>query len=49
MTVTKASGPEWRKETESLAATMRGQMVPKDIFDLAVKARDAYRKQHASK
>jgi TRAP-type C4-dicarboxylate transport system substrate-binding protein len=43
--VTKASGPEWRKETDSLAATMRGEMVPKDMFDLALKARDAYRKQ----
>src|SRR6476619_3821329 len=31
--VTKASGPEWRKETDSLAATMRGEMVPKDMFD----------------
>jgi TRAP-type C4-dicarboxylate transport system substrate-binding protein len=49
LTVTKASGPEWRKETDSLAATMRGEMVPKDMFDLALKARDAYRKQHASK
>jgi hypothetical protein len=25
---------------------MRGEMVPPDMFDLAVKARDAYRKQH---
>jgi len=49
LAVTKANGPEWRKETDSLAATMRGQMVPKEIFDEAVKARDAYRKQHASK
>jgi TRAP-type C4-dicarboxylate transport system substrate-binding protein len=48
LVVTKASGPEWRKETDSLAATMRGQMVPKDMFDLALKARDAYRKQHPS-
>ena len=31
-----------------LAATMRGQMVPKDIYDLALKARDAYRQQHPS-
>jgi hypothetical protein len=30
-----------------LAKTMRGQMVPPDIFDLAVKDRDAYR-QHKS-
>jgi TRAP-type C4-dicarboxylate transport system substrate-binding protein len=46
LTVTKASGPEWRKEVDGLAATMRGEMVPKDMFDLALKARDAYRKQH---
>jgi TRAP-type C4-dicarboxylate transport system substrate-binding protein len=43
LTVTKANGPEWRQEGEVLAATMRGEMVPKDIFDLAVKARDAFR------
>jgi TRAP-type C4-dicarboxylate transport system substrate-binding protein len=49
LAVTKASGPEWRKEVDGLAATMRGEMVPKDIFDLALNARDAYRKQHASK
>jgi TRAP-type transport system periplasmic protein len=43
LTVTKASGPEWRQEGEVLAATMRGEMVPKDIFDLAVKQREAFR------
>jgi TRAP-type C4-dicarboxylate transport system substrate-binding protein len=46
LTVTKATGPEWRVEIESLARTMRGEMVPPDIFDLAAKARDEYRKQH---
>ena len=46
LVVSKASGPEWRKEADALAATMRGEMVPKDIFDLAIKARDGYRKQH---
>jgi TRAP-type C4-dicarboxylate transport system substrate-binding protein len=46
LAVTKASGPDWRKEIDGLAATMRGEMVPKDMFDLALKARDAYRKQH---
>jgi TRAP-type C4-dicarboxylate transport system substrate-binding protein len=46
LTVTKASGSEWRKEVDGLAATMRGEMVPKDMFDLALRARDAYRKQH---
>ena len=49
LVVTKANGPEWRKETDSLAATMRGQMVPKEIFDEAVKARDTYRKSHPVK
>jgi TRAP-type transport system periplasmic protein len=45
LTVTKAEGPEWRKEAETLAATMRGEMVPRDIFDLAVKERDALRQR----
>jgi TRAP-type C4-dicarboxylate transport system substrate-binding protein len=48
LVVTKASGPDWRKEMDSLATTMRGEMVPKDIFDLALKARDAYRKRQSS-
>jgi hypothetical protein len=46
LVVTQASGPEWHKEMDALAKTMRGEMVPPDMFDLAVKARDAYRKQH---
>ncbi len=44
--VTQASAPEWRREIDALARTMRGEMVPPDMFDLAIKARDAYRKQH---
>jgi TRAP-type transport system periplasmic protein len=43
--VTKAEGSEWKTEAAKLAATMRGEMVPPDIFDLAVKARDAFRQQ----
>jgi len=46
LTVTKASGREWRSDLDALAKTLRGEMVPPDIFDLAVKARDAFRKQH---
>ena len=42
--VTKATGAEWRQEAEVLSRTMRGEMVPPDIFDLAVNERDAYRK-----
>jgi len=44
LTITKASGPEWRTQLDSLAKTMRGEMVPADIFDLASKARDEFRK-----
>ncbi len=43
--ITKATGPEWQQEAEALARTMRGEMVPRDIFDLAVKERDAFRQQ----
>jgi TRAP-type C4-dicarboxylate transport system substrate-binding protein len=44
VTVTKANGAEWRAEADALAKTMRGEMVPQDIFDLATKTRDEYRK-----
>jgi TRAP-type C4-dicarboxylate transport system substrate-binding protein len=44
LTVTKATGPEWRTEIDGLARTMRGEMVPAEIFDLAAKARDEFRK-----
>ena len=46
LTVTKATGPEWRTELDSFSKTMRGEMVPADIFDLASKARAEYRKSH---
>jgi len=49
LTVTKAVGPEWKTQLDSLAKTMRGEMVPPDVFDLALKARDEYRKQNAQK
>jgi TRAP-type C4-dicarboxylate transport system substrate-binding protein len=47
LTVTKATGPEWRAQLDGLAKTMRGEMVPQDIFDLASKARDEFRKKAA--
>jgi TRAP-type C4-dicarboxylate transport system substrate-binding protein len=34
----------FRAEAERLATTMRGTMVPADIYDLAVRERDAFRK-----
>jgi len=46
LTVTKATGPEWKTQLDSLAKTMRGEMVPPEVFDLAVKARDEFRKQN---
>jgi TRAP-type C4-dicarboxylate transport system substrate-binding protein len=45
LTVTKAEGSEWKGEAERLIQSMRGEMVPPDMFDLALKARDAYRQQ----
>jgi TRAP-type C4-dicarboxylate transport system substrate-binding protein len=46
--VTRAAGPEWQQLGDSLAQTMRGKMVPPDVFDLAVKERDAFRQRAAS-
>ncbi len=45
--VTKATGPEWQQLADALAKNMRGQMVPQDVFDLAVKERDAFRQRKA--
>lgn len=45
LTVTKANPAEWRKEAESLFATMRGQIVPADIFDLATRERNRFRQR----
>ena len=45
LTVTKATGPEWRRVAESFAASMRGDMVPAEIYDMAAKERDAFRNQ----
>jgi TRAP-type C4-dicarboxylate transport system substrate-binding protein len=47
LTVTKPAGPEWRTQLDGLAKTMRGESVPPDIFDLAIKARDEFRKKNA--
>jgi TRAP-type transport system periplasmic protein len=35
---------EFRSQAEKLVATMRGEMVPADVFDLALQARDTVRK-----
>jgi TRAP-type C4-dicarboxylate transport system substrate-binding protein len=38
------SATEFRAAANQLSATMRGSMVPPDVYDLAIQARDAYRK-----
>ena len=37
----------FRAEADKLVASMRGSMVPADVYDLAVQARAEYRKSHA--
>jgi TRAP-type C4-dicarboxylate transport system substrate-binding protein len=43
LTVHKPAGSGWEAVGQSLTATMRGAMVPADIYDLAKTARDAWR------
>jgi TRAP-type C4-dicarboxylate transport system substrate-binding protein len=45
LTVTAAEGAEWRSIAQSFAQTMRGTMVPADVYDAAVKERDAFRQK----
>jgi len=45
-TLDPAATATLRGEADKLAATMRGNMVPADIYDLALQARDAFRKSH---
>jgi TRAP-type transport system periplasmic protein len=46
--VTKGSGSEWQQLADNLGQTMRGKMVPPDIYDLAQKERDAFRQRKAA-
>jgi TRAP-type C4-dicarboxylate transport system substrate-binding protein len=45
LVVTAAEGTEWKTVAQSFAATMRGDMVPADIYDMALKERDAFRQK----
>ncbi|HEY2954213.1 MAG TPA: TRAP transporter substrate-binding protein DctP [Candidatus Eisenbacteria bacterium] len=50
LTVTQlkpAAMADWEATANAFAARMRGSMVPADILDLALRERDAYRKQAA--
>jgi TRAP-type C4-dicarboxylate transport system substrate-binding protein len=44
VTLDAAAQGVFRTEAERLATTMRGSMVPADVYDLAIKERDAFRK-----
>ena len=44
VTLDAAAQAAFRTEAERLATTMRGTMVPADVYDQAVKERDAFRK-----
>jgi TRAP-type C4-dicarboxylate transport system substrate-binding protein len=41
-------GAEWRKAAAEFAEKMRGGMVPADIFELALRAREEYRSNRAA-
>lgn len=43
-TLSPAAAAEFRRTAETLVSTMRGTMVPADVFDAAMQARTAYRK-----
>ena len=45
-TLDAAALAAFHAEADKLAASMRGGMVPTDVYDLAVQARDEYRKSH---
>lgn len=50
LSVTKVEGSErttWHKVAEKLAGTMRGWMVPEEIFDLAQHHRNEFRRQNS--
>lgn len=44
ITLEPKAAAEFRAAATQLATTMRGSMVPNDVYDLAVQARDAFRK-----
>jgi len=46
--ITKGTGPEWQQLADNLGQTMRGKMVPPDVYDLALKERDAFRQRKAA-
>jgi TRAP-type C4-dicarboxylate transport system substrate-binding protein len=45
-TIDPKTAESFRAEADAFVKTMRGQMVPADIYDAAVRERDAFRKTH---
>ncbi|MFN7985688.1 MAG: hypothetical protein U0Q11_27925, partial [Vicinamibacterales bacterium] len=39
---------EWQQLADNLGQTMRGKMVPPDVYDMALKERDAFRARKAA-
>jgi TRAP-type C4-dicarboxylate transport system substrate-binding protein len=48
-TLTPAAAGEFRKTAETLVASMRGSMVPVDVYDAALQARAAFRRSKGGK
>ena len=46
--VTDAQRAEWQKLTEKLYPEIRGNVVPPEAFDEALRLRNEYRKQHGA-
>jgi TRAP-type C4-dicarboxylate transport system substrate-binding protein len=46
-TLSPKAAAEFHAAAEKMVATMRGNMVPADVYDLAVQERDAFRQAHA--
>jgi TRAP-type C4-dicarboxylate transport system substrate-binding protein len=47
ITLDAKAAAEFRAAASQLVSTMRGSMVPADVYDMAVQARDALRKSKA--
>jgi TRAP-type C4-dicarboxylate transport system substrate-binding protein len=49
VTLDAKGAAEFRRAAENLAASQRGSMIPADVFDLAVRERETFRKMKPSK
>lgn len=48
LVVTTAEGGEWKAAAQSFASSMRGAMVPADVYDIALRERDAFRQKKSA-